>query len=219
MDPSRPCPVPFERSTSAFRAQADALHSVLSSLPDGWTGRATRLPAWDLHQLVAHTMRAATRVTAYLERGAPDRAEIDWLDYWRRANDTDPDGVAQRAVEDASSLDPSGAADAFGRAWADALTAAEDAGAARLMMGPFGGMRLDHYLPTRVVELTVHGLDIRAALGLPETSTEEGAVVTTAVLEGLYGGRPPDLTGDDIDFILAGTGRREHPDTDLPVLR
>lgn len=218
MAPSQPCPVPFGRSISAFRTEADALHTILSSLTGGWAARTTRLPAWDLHQLVAHAMRAATRVTAYLGRPAPDRAEIDWLDYWRRADDTDPDGVAQRAIEDASSLDTAGAAEAFGQAWVDALAAARDAGAAHLLTGPFGGMRLDHYLPTRVVELTVHGLDIRAALDLAETPTDEGAEVTTAVLEGLYGGRPPELVGDDVGFILAGTGRREHPDPDLPVL-
>lgn len=222
MSPSDPCPVPFERSLAAIRAEGRALDDVLVDLPDRWWVRATRLPAWDLGQLLAHTLRAPTRVTAYLDQPEPGVAELDWLDYWRRANDTDPAGVAQRAIRDASDRDPDELPEAFSNAWRDAVAAAGEVGAARLLPGPFGAMRLDHYLTTRVLELTVHGLDVRAALGLPEVPTADGTAVTVAVLEALRGSsgdRPSDRDEDDLAFILAATGRREHPDPDLPVIR
>lgn len=217
MAPSQPCPVAFERALDAVRAEGRALDAVLSALPDGWWQRPTRLPAWDLGALVAHTLRAPTRVTTYLAAPVPDVAEIGWLDYWRRANVSDPDEVARRALDDASSLRPEDVPATFSRAWRACVTQAEDAGADRLLPGPFGAMRLDHYLTTRVVELTVHGLDVRAALDLPETPTPAGASVTVAALEALAGGRPDDLP-DDVAFLLAATGRRSHPDPDLPVL-
>lgn len=68
-------------------------------------------------------------------------------------------------------------------------------------------MRLSDFVVTRVVEVCVHALDLRYALGLPPAATAEGLRVTTAILGTLLGSekRPPGM--DDVRFVVVGTGR------------
>ena len=74
------------------------------------------------------------------------------------------------------------------------------------------------YVPTRVVEVCVHGLDLRDALGAPPTPTPAALASTVSTLEGLLAGpRPPDLP-DDVAFVEAATGRRPHTDLRFPLL-
>ncbi|MDP9023093.1 MAG: maleylpyruvate isomerase N-terminal domain-containing protein [Actinomycetota bacterium] len=209
----------MSESLAAIRAEGQGLDQVLAGLPDGWPDLPTRLGAWTLRELVAHLLRGPSRVTTYLAQDPPERAEIDWLDYWRRANTSDPSEVAARASTDAASTSPEDLVRRFGPAWRDAVAAAERSGADRVTTTPLGAARLDHYLTSRVVELTVHGLDVRAALGLPPEATPRGLDVTTRVLTGLLGrARPADLA-DDVSFVLAATGRVPHGNPALPVLR
>ncbi len=88
-------------------------------------------------------------------------------------------------------------------------------------IGPafFGPMRMDEFLPTRVLELAVHGLDLTDALGRPPYLTPLASAITADLLDhALDGPRPEDLAQDDIAFIEVATGRRPHPDRRLPVL-
>jgi hypothetical protein len=63
-------------------------------------------------------------------------------------------------------------------------------------------------LTTRVVELTVHGLDLARALGVPPCATVKGRADTVATLEGLLGIRAPSaLAWDEVTFVEKGTGR------------
>jgi hypothetical protein len=74
------------------------------------------------------------------------------------------------------------------------------------MTTPFGGIRLREYLPTRTFELTVHGLDLTHALGVP-------AALPAAALEASLNlaAALAVHTGKAGHLLLAATGRRQLP--------
>lgn len=220
MNPTEPCPVPMERSLGALRAEALALRPALDALPlDTWS-RPTRLEAWNVRQLLVHLTRAYDRIVAYVRAPEPLELDLGWLDYYRTAMaEARPTEVAQRTIEQAGDRTPTDIVSAYQTATDTAVQVAEEAGPGRVIQSPFGPIRLDHYLTSRVVEATVHGLDLRAALDLEEVATPLGLSVTAAVLDGLLGGpRPVDLDRDDLAWILAATGRHPHDDPELPVI-
>ena len=88
--------------------------------------------------------------------------------------------------------------------------------------GYYALMRLDEFVPSRVLEAVVHGIDLTDALGRPSIATPEGIAVTAAILDDLVArrtvaGRPADLS-DDVAWIRAASGRAGHPDPRLPVI-
>jgi Mycothiol maleylpyruvate isomerase N-terminal domain len=88
--------------------------------------------------------------------------------------------------------------------------------------GYYALMRLDEFVPSRVVEAVVHGLDLTDAVGRDAIATPEGIAITASILDDLLArrtvaGRPGDLT-DDMAWIRAASGRAEHPDPRLPLI-
>lgn len=218
MDPTNPCPVAHDLSIAALRMECGALDAVVDHLRVADVGRPTRSPEWNLQQLLAHLVRGVDRIRAYLAAPVPLAAQVTWLDYWRRTRETaDPASIARRAREFAAEVNDRPIREVWRRTWRRSVDEAAACAPDRLLKPPFGPMRLDHYLTTRVLEVTVHGLDLRAALDLEEVATPLGLEVTCAVLDGLLDGERPDgLQG--IGYVLAATGRRSHGDPRLPVL-
>ena len=72
---------------------------------------------------------------------------------------------------------------------------------------PVGGMRLIDYLPTRIFELVIHGLDLASVIGVANEPPRAPTEVTLHLLSdlALESGKPADL-------ILAVTGRRSLPE-------
>jgi hypothetical protein len=88
--------------------------------------------------------------------------------------------------------------------------------------GYYALMRLDEFVPSRVVEAVVHGFDLTDALGHDSVATPEGVAMTAAILDELLArrtvaGRPADLA-DDLAWVRAASGRAEHPDPRLPLI-
>jgi hypothetical protein len=88
--------------------------------------------------------------------------------------------------------------------------------------GYYALMRLDEFVPSRVVEAVVHGLDLTDAVGRDPIATPEGVAMTAAILDDLLArktvaGRPADLA-DDFAWVKAASGRAEHPDPRLPLI-
>jgi len=88
--------------------------------------------------------------------------------------------------------------------------------------GYYALMRLDEFVPSRVVEAVVHGLDLTDAVGRAPIATPEGVAMTAAILDDLLArktvaGRPPDLA-DDLVWVRAASGRGTHPDPRLPLI-
>jgi hypothetical protein len=88
--------------------------------------------------------------------------------------------------------------------------------------GYYALMRLDEFVPSRVVEAVVHGLDLTDAVGRDPIATPAGVALTAAILDDLLArktvaGRPDDLT-DDLAWVRAASGRGQHPDPRLPLI-
>jgi hypothetical protein len=88
--------------------------------------------------------------------------------------------------------------------------------------GYYALMRLDEFVPSRVVEAVVHGIDLTDAIGREPIATPEGVAVTAGILDDLLvrktvPGRPADL-GDDLAWVRAASGRADHPDPRLPLI-
>ncbi len=89
--------------------------------------------------------------------------------------------------------------------------------------GYYALMELGEFIPTRIVEAVVHGLDLTDALGWDPVATTEGIAVTADILDQLLArrtvaGRPADLS-DNLTWIRAASGRSfEHPDPRLPLI-
>lgn len=220
MDPSSPCPVALATSLDALRVEADALTPVLDALRRDDLGRPTRLPEWDVQVLAAHVVRGVDRVRAYLTETLPDTAELTWTTYFTTATSTAaPGDVSGRARAFAAAINDRQVAEVWRSTVDETVRLAGIAHPDRCLQTPFGSIRLDHYLPSRVLEVTVHGLDLRHALGLEEVATPAGLAVTTALLDALLDGPRPDGLGDDVTFALAATGRLAVADPRLPLLR
>lgn len=88
--------------------------------------------------------------------------------------------------------------------------------------GYFAPMRADEFVASRIIEAVVHGIDLTQALSLQNIATAEGIAATAAILDDLVArrtvpGRPPELP-DDLDWILAASGRAESSDNRLPLI-
>lgn len=88
--------------------------------------------------------------------------------------------------------------------------------------GYYALMQLGEFVPSRVVEAVVHGLDLTDALGADPIATPEGVALTAAILDELLArrtvaGRPADLA-DDMAWVRAASGRSAHDDPRLPLI-
>ena len=88
--------------------------------------------------------------------------------------------------------------------------------------GYYALMRLGEFVPSRIVEAVVHGLDLTDALGQDPIATPGGVAATAAIFDELIArrtvpGRPGDLA-DDMAWVRAASGRAPHPDPRLPLI-
>ncbi len=173
---------------------------------DQWDDIA--LGEWTVRDLVGHTNRALLTVETYLGQPAAGVEVERPVEYFNRASAglADPASVAARGREAGQALgaDPAAAVrEAAERVLARIETAADDA----RLTTPVGGMRLIDYLPTRVFELTVHTLDIAAAISTPVTVPEGAAALTLRLVADLVASRPNKVA----PLLLAATGRQALP--------
>jgi hypothetical protein len=203
---------------TGFKAAAHFFVDTVARVPaDAW--ERPGLGVWSVRALVGHTSRALLTVESYVITGAGQATIASAADYFLGALVQAADGattaekaalsaaVAERGRQAGLALgaDPAGAV----REIAARVTARVDATADKALVGtPWGGMVLIEYLPTRTLELTIHTMDLIAALSLdqPEPAPEEAVAVTFALVGELAHRRHLDT-----DLLLAATGRRALP--------
>ena len=88
--------------------------------------------------------------------------------------------------------------------------------------GYFAPMRVDEFVASRILEAVVHGIDLTQALGRDYIATTDGIKHTASILDDLLarrtvGRRPPELS-DDLEWILAASGRSVFEDNRLPLI-
>lgn len=131
------------------------------------------LGEWTLRELIGHTARAISTVSAYLELPAPPVATVhsaaEYLEVVLRQQGDD-EAIMLRSRAAGAALRDEHLAAELEALVGEAAQSVAAAGPARLVSVGGGqhppAIRLDHYLRTRVFELTVHGLDIADAAGI-----------------------------------------------------
>lgn len=192
---------------SALEAELAQITAFLDGLaPPDWT-RPTRCAPMSVFQLCGHLIRQARQLVQYPRtEGEPEKDAVTYYQYDRAAV---APGVLKRAQEMAAELRPDTFLVEWNEGWIEGLAAArslwEDD---PLIETPLGTIRLREYLRTRVVEATVHHMDLRDALEKEPYPSAEGLAVTIGVLEGLLGTRHEETGLGGVDFVLSGTGRR-----------
>jgi uncharacterized protein (TIGR03083 family) len=221
-DASTACPVGLEESLAALHTEGAAIGAVLAHMGPEDLTRPSVLPAWSVQLLLAHVVRELDRVTAHLAAPVPPEPRVSWTSFWTDrttgAAPPEPETVAERARRFMEQVNGRAVTELWATTCRRALEEAAACDPDRLLQPWPGPMRLDHYLTTRVVEVCVHGLDLRRSLELEAVCTPPARAVTCTVLERLLGGDRPERLDDDVAFVLAATGRTHHPDPRLPVL-
>ena len=200
-------------AVATFESAAGFFVELVETIPStAWNGPG--LGEWDLRSLVGHAGRSLSTVTSYLARPA---AAIDvpspaaYYQWAVQQIGADPAGVAERGRQAGIALgeDPAAAVRLLRE---DAVTTIRDLDTDPIIETIAGGMRVSAYLPTRTFELTVHTLDIAAALERDVTAPAE------ALADALHLATEVALAkGDGQSVLLALTGRRPLPE-DYSVL-
>ena len=200
-------------AVATFESAAGFFVELVETIPStAWNGPG--LGEWDLRSLVGHAGRSLSTVTSYLARPAAVIDVPSPAAYYKWAVQqigADPAGVAERGRQAGIALgeDPAAAVRLLRE---DAVTAIRDLDADPIIETIAGGMRVSAYLPTRTFELTVHTLDIAAALERDVTAPAE------ALADALHLAAELALAkGDGQSVLLALTGRRPLPE-DYSVL-
>jgi len=208
----------------ALRDECAAVSEIVKVLDELDFAKPTRCAEWNVKELVGHLYRDVNRINDGLDADPPAEATHDSVSYFRSFDGTPGGagaaGVAERAKEVASRYATGRAlADAWDDLWPRILERVAGADRGRLVstFGPV--LTLDEYLRTRVLEVTVHRMDLEDALGLPSWGTDSAVSIVDDILVGLLGTEPPrSLDWDVMDFIATGTGRRDLTDDERAKL-
>ena len=188
----------FSEATAGF------VDAVLAVPDDSWS--APGLGVWTLQELVGHASRAVVTVEQYLDAPKLEVTIHSPLDYYTRglqlATPSLHDDVAERGRQAGAALgdDPVSAIRTLAQRVVDRVASEHDDA---VCSSRFGGMRLIDYLPTRVVELTVHTLDINDALDYPPTVRSDAVALTTEIMA---------KVADPLVLIRSLGGRASLPD-------
>jgi uncharacterized protein (TIGR03083 family) len=164
-------------------ASAGFVDAVLAIPDDAWS--APGLGVWTVRELVGHTSRALVTVEEYLDTMPAEVTIRTPLDYYTAglqvATPAIHEGVAERGRQAGAALgdDPVAAIrEIVHRVVGRVASEPDDA----VCTSRFGGMLLIDYLPTRIVELTVHSLDITDAIDRPPTIRPAAIALTTGIM-------------------------------------
>ena len=222
---------------NSYSEFVDALEQELDRVLDGFRGvtgdqwsAPTRLepldpslPHWTIFELAGHfdiSIGLTRMLIAEPQEGQPGRDRVSFFIFPRSEVAPVVYSYAYTMVEGKTPSDMVGVLEeTFGKTVQECRTTAPET----IGSGYYALMRLDEFVPSRVVEAVVHGLDLTDALGLDPAATPEGVAITAQILDELLArrtvaGRPSDLS-DDLQWIRAASGRGlEHPDPRLPLI-
>jgi hypothetical protein len=208
---------------TAYRASIQVALSEIAVMVSGVTDfTGTGLGTWDLGGLVGHFLRAVRTPLDYLAAPEPVGPPLPGAAHYaaayldRRDQDSTrmDHSVASRGAQELAD-DDRHPAEVLGEESRRLAAELEITPAGRLIATPFGALRLDDYLRTRAMEITVHGVDIAQALGKAWTPPEALLADTIGLL-----GEIAILRGSAVGLLRVLTGRTPpEPDEVLPILR
>ncbi len=195
---------------AAIQNQGALIVEIIKPLTVAQWQAPSRLSGWDVFTLVAHTMRAPLVVSEYGATTLDVPPKRDRYNYYHFEGPTIAAAVSQRAHSTAASLSRETIVTTFEQVLAEAMATLNRLDPAAVITSTFGPIRVDDYSVTRIIELSIHGLDLLVSLGQPLRLDPQAQAITVDVLEKLLNRpRPADLT-DDLQFIEVAAGRVEY---------
>jgi uncharacterized protein (TIGR03083 family) len=187
---------------AAFPDAADVFLATVSAVPaDRW--EEPGLGEWTVRELTGHALRSFSTLQRLCDTTADSPVVVDSAPAYYHAVARIPGvhvGAAERGREAGAALvDPMATVRTVAEQALARLAATPDEHVGETFVGP---MRLADYLPTRVVEVALHTLDLQAATGQPLLLPASAANVTLGVLAEL---------ADLPVLLLAMTGRQALP--------
>lgn len=200
--------------TREFRALttlcADLRTLIHGLAADDWA-RPTRCEPWTVKELATHVSQALdVLLHAEIKPAADTDRVIDLVDYGKGWDGTAAAprilaGAQQRAAELTEAELVSKLDDRFEHVAAQLADLKPDA----LIGGSGAAIPARDLISVYVIEIGVHTLDIKHAVGTTQCLDATAARLITRALDGLLGEEARSLTDwDDITYILSGTGRR-----------
>lgn len=168
--------------------QLDALDGLIATIDIPVFDRPTRLGDWRVAELVAHI--GSSNLSRYLAGEPAAQAELDTVAWALSCADAAPtvDERARGLTEEARPAELRGLVHETRLAVEQALA---DVDASFIVPARFGAITLTDYLATRCVELTVHSLDLTAALDQPAALDPSALAVATRLLAGVLAATAP----------------------------
>lgn len=195
----------LEQNSQIYLDTAAAFVDQVSRIPVS-VYEQPALGVWNVRHLIAHTGRAMQTILDYLQHPTDRIDHSTASSYFHTVRQqAASEEIARRAITAAEPL-RDGAADAMTELLArvtDALDAVQtdDDDQSPIIATPAGGMRVCTYLKVRILELTVHSLDLAGATGVPVDLPADALRITlqiesdVAVLDG---------RGGELALALAG---------------
>jgi hypothetical protein len=219
----------YESVIGTLEAELTAVADVFGSLASEQWQRPTllvpvdpELPRWTVFELAGHfdiAIGLTRMLIAGREDAQPARDRTSFFINPRSETGPVVYSYAYTMVEGKTAADMPGVlAETFTK------TIAEARAVPAHLVGPgyFAPMQADEFVASRIVEAVVHGIDLAQALGSPYFATGDGIAMTAAILDDLLArrttGRRPAGLSDDLDWILAASGRAASGDNRLPLI-
>jgi uncharacterized protein (TIGR03083 family) len=219
---------PYPQTIDLLDRELRAVDAVLTGLTDDdWT-RTTRLvpegdvPRWRVADLLGHidiSIGLTLGLLDTIQAGQPGR---DRVSFFIADRSQVAPVVYDYAVKHAADSTRESLVEQTRSTFSRSLDGIRATDRSVIGSGFFALMTLEEWVPTRVVEAVVHGIDLTDALDRPTVASADGIALTAGILDELLArrtvaGRPADL-GDDEAWVRAASGRREHPDPRLPLI-
>ncbi|MGH9101679.1 MAG: maleylpyruvate isomerase family mycothiol-dependent enzyme [Acidimicrobiales bacterium] len=204
IEEANPCKEPV---VDDFVASARWLAELAARIePDDWARPG--LGVWNVRSLLGHAARALVTVEDYLARPAQAVDTPSAVAYLVLAGKADPAAIAARGVTAGDDLGENPVASVAALVERVSQTVMSTPPEA-LMQTSAGGMTLHAYLPTRSVELVVHGCDLARALGAEPDPPVAAAASVARLLADAYLSLS---TGGAAILCLALAGRPTAPE-------
>lgn len=200
-------------------AECLTIERAVSDLEEDAFAQPTNCPPWSLKDLIVHVWQTLQLPPSFRTSTAAPATAADW---YRRSERETTEYRAQN-VDRARA-----AAERFsdGAASVAALVAAGHDihrrletidGDAVISHPAVGAIRLNDFIVTRVISVTVHGVDIAISTGTSSFTTAEALDVTCCVLEDLLDASAVDLGWTKHELLLWATGREPVPNGRAPA--
>lgn len=220
----------YQHEVDTLETELESIESVFRGLSDDEWQMPTKLvpldvgkPHWTLFELAGHfdiSIGLTRMLVADLQEGQPGRDRVSFFIFPR--SEVAP-VVYDYAYTMVAGKTPADMPDVLHETFSKTIVESRSTPPESIGPGYYALMQLGEFVPSRVVEAVVHGLDLTDALGREPIATADGIAITAAILDELLArrtvpGRPSDLRGDDLAWIRAASGRGEHADPRLPVI-